>query len=50
MMAKRELTQAVVACAKQFDADLVAIGSADRFDGTNVFDIYPDVKSVICIA
>ena len=50
MMAKRELTQAVVACAKEFDADLVAIGSADRFDGTNVFDIYPDVKSVICIA
>ena len=50
MMAKHELTQNVVACAKKFDADLVAIGSADRFEGTNVFEIYPDVKSVICIA
>ena len=50
MMAKHELTQTVVACAKKYDADLVAIGSADRFEGSNVFDIYPETRSVICIA
>ena len=50
MMAQHELTQSIVACAKKFDADIVAIGNAERFIGTNVFDIYPNTKSVICIA
>ncbi len=49
-MNKHELTQRVVAVAKQFDADIVAIGGGSRFKGTAAMDIYPDLKSVICIA
>ena len=50
MSSKKELTQAVIARAKAFDADLVAIGSAERFRGTCAFEICPGLKSVICIA
>ena len=50
MSTKKELTQAVIARAKAFDGDLVAIGSADRFRDTCAFEICPGLKSVICIA
>ena len=50
MMNKAELTAAVVARAKEFDADLVAIGGAERFQGTCAGKILPGFKSVICIA
>ena len=50
MMNKTELTAAVVARAKEFDADLVAIGGAERFKGTVAEKILPGFKSVICIA
>lgn len=50
MMNKAELTAAVIARAKEFDADLVAIGGAARFKDTCASEILPNVKSVICIA
>ena len=50
MMNKAELTAAVVARAKLFDADLVAIGGAERFQGTVAEKILPGFKSVICVA
>lgn len=50
MMTKSELTAAVVARAKEFDTDLVAIGGAERFRDTCASEICPGVKSVICIA
>lgn len=50
MMNKAELTAAVVARAKEFDADLVAIGGAERFKDTCAGQILPGFKSVICIA
>lgn len=49
-MSKAELTAAVIARAKEFDADLVAIGGAERFRGTCAEEICPGVQSVICIA
>lgn len=50
MMTKAELTAAVCERAKMFDADLVAIGGADRFSNTCAEEICPGLKSVICIA
>ena len=50
MRNKAELTAAVIARAKEFDADLVAIGGAERFQNTCASQILPNVKSVICIA
>lgn len=50
MMTKSELTAAVVARAKEFDADLVAIGGAERFRDTCASEICPGLKSVVCIA
>ena len=35
--------------AKQFEADMIGFGPVERFAGTNVLDIYPDTKTVICI-
>ncbi len=49
-MNKAELTAAVVARAKEFDADLVTVGGAERFKGTVAETILPGFKSVICIA
>lgn len=49
-MGTHELTQAVCACARRFDADLVAVGGAERFRGTAAAEIYPELKSVICVA
>lgn len=50
MMNKEQLTSAVAEIAKKYDADIVAIGGAERFKKTNAFEIYPDLKSVICVA
>lgn len=50
MMNKAELTAAVIGRAKEFDADLVAIGGAERFKDTCAGKILPGFKSVICIA
>lgn len=50
MMTKSQLTAAVVARAREFDADLVAIGGAERFQDTCAAKICPGLKSVICIA
>ena len=50
MMTKSELTAAVIARAKAFDADLVAIGGAERFKDTCAAEICPGLKSVICVA
>ena len=49
-MNKSELTAAVIARAKAFDADLIAIGGAERFRDTCAGKILPGLKSVICIA
>ena len=50
MMNKAELTTAVIARAREFDADLVAIGGAERFKDTCAEEICPGLRSVICIA
>lgn len=50
MKTREELTKAVIERAKAFDADLVAIGGAERFRDTCAAKILPDVKSVICVA
>jgi hypothetical protein len=50
MMTKAELTDAVTRRAKAFDADIVAIGGAERFRDTCAGKILPGLKSVICIA
>ena len=50
MKTKSELTKAVLERAKAFDADLITIGSAERFRDTCAAKILPGVKSVICIA
>ena len=49
-MNKSELTAAVIARAKAFDADLIAIGGAERFRDTCAGQILPGLRSVICIA
>lgn len=45
-----ELTKAVIERAKAFDADIVAIGGAERFRNTCAEKILPGLRSVICIA
>jgi len=50
MKSKAELTRAVIARAKTFDADLIAVGGAERFRDTCAGEICPGLKSVICIA
>lgn len=45
-----KLTQAVRSCARRFDADLVAIGGMERFSGSTAAEIYPALRSVICVA
>lgn len=50
MKTREELTKAVIERAKAFDADLVAIGGAERFRDTCAAQICPGLKSVICIA
>jgi len=47
---REALTKAVIERAKAFDADLVAIGGAERFRDTCAAKILPGVKSVICVA
>ena len=50
MKTREELTKAVIERAKLFDADLVAIGGAERFRDISAARICPGLKSVICIA
>ena len=50
MKTKAELTAAVVARAREFDADLVAIGDAERFRDTCAAEICPGLQSVVCVA
>lgn len=50
MRTKAELTAAVVARAREFDADLVAIGGAERFRDTCAAEICPGLRSVVCVA
>ena len=50
MKTREALTKAVIERAKAFDADLVAIGGAERFRDTCAAKILPGVKSVICVA
>ena len=50
MKTKAELTAAVVARAREFDADLVAIGGAERFRDTCAAEICPGLQSVVCVA
>ena len=35
--------------AKQFEADMIGFGPVERFAGTNVLELYPGTKTVICI-
>ena len=50
MKTREALTKAVIERAKLFDADLIAIGGAERFRDTSAARICPGLKSVICIA
>ena len=50
MMNKTELTNAIISRAKAFDADIVAIGGAERFRNTCAQTILPGFRSVICLA
>lgn len=47
---QNDLREKVIACAKQFEADIVCFGGIDRFDGTRVKEIFPETKTVICLA
>lgn len=44
------LKEKIIACAKQFEADIVCFGGAGRFEGTRVHEIFPETKTVICLA
>ncbi len=43
------LAEKITVCAKQFDADIVAFGGADRFAGTPAKEICPSLGTVICL-
>ena len=45
-----QLREQIVACARQFEADLVCFGGVGRFQGTRVPEILPQTKTVICLA
>ena len=49
-MAEMSLREKIIQRAKQFEADIVCFGSADRFEGTRVMEIFPETKTVICMA
>lgn len=44
------LRNKIITTATQFEADIVCFGSADRFPGTRVKEIFPETKTVICMA
>ena len=43
------LTKQIADYAKQFEADMIGFGPVERFRGTNVTEIFPDTKTVICL-
>lgn len=49
-MPEMNLKERILACAKQFEADIVCFGSAERFIGTRIPEILPETKTVICMA
>ena len=49
-MAEMSLREKIIQRARQFEADIVCFGSADRFEGTRVMEIFPETKTVICMA
>lgn len=49
-MPEMSLRDKIIACAKQFEADIVCFGGAERFKNTRVMDIFPETKTVICMA
>ena len=44
------LRDRIIRCARKFEADLVCFGSVDRFLGTRVMEIFPQTRTVICLA
>ena len=44
------LREQVVQCARQFEADIVCFGGIERFEGTRVREIFPETRTVICMA
>lgn len=49
-MQEMSLKEKIIETAKQFEADLVCFGSAERFKGTRVMEIFPETRTVICLA
>ena len=48
-MREMTLAEKIEVCARRYDADIVAFGGADKLRGTEAFEIFPDVKSVIVL-
>ena len=44
------LREQVIQCARQFEADIVCFGGIERFEGTRVREIFPETRTVICMA
>ena len=44
------LREKIIQRACQFEADIVCFGSADRFEKTRVPEIFPQMRTVICMA
>ena len=49
-MPEMTLREKIIATAKQFEADIVCFGGAERFKDTRVMEIFPETKTVICLA
>ena len=49
-MQEMNLRDQIIQAAKQFEADIVCFGGADRFQETRVMEIFPETKTVICMA
>lgn len=45
-----DLRQRIENCAKAHEADLVCFGNAERFRGTRVPELFPETRTVICLA
>ena len=46
----KRLREQIVQCARQFEADIVCFGGIERFEGTRVREIFPETRTVICMA
>ena len=49
-MDANKLREEIIARAKNRGADIVAFGGIDRFEDENILKIYPETKTVICLA